>query len=445
MNFVISNLISIVASSIAAALLLNRFFKKSIFIRIGLIWLFNLLFIMLMIGIKYKFYDGNALANAIITITNIIVSVLCFYSASIFVVRPLATAMDKLKELAEGNLDIAADKELIHDRDDIGRLYLSTDMLKNNLTQIVNNINLNVGHLSSSSKKLREVSQKLSQEASMQASSAEEVSSSMEQMAGNIMQNTENAQQANKNAIETEQGVIESVNAAEEAISYTKQINQKISIIRDIAFQTNILALNAAVEAAHAGEHGKGFAVVASEVRKLAERSASSAQEIGNLISKLNAASDKAGEKLNVIIPKVKNNLKLVNEIALASSEQSSGAHQINEALHQLNQITQNNLFASEIMANDSQELYNQAEQLNALISYFKIKGKSNVEVPALQNFKTREKQAIKVEKKSIEKTLGADLNLTSRPIVRKIEPKGKGSIIDLSKDADSDSEFERF
>jgi methyl-accepting chemotaxis protein len=373
MDFVISNLISIAAACIVAAFLLNRFFKKSVFVRIGRIWLFNVLFMMLMIGIKYKFYDDNTLVKAAISVINIVVAVICFYSASISVVRPLANALDKLRDLAEGNLNITSEQELIHNRDDIGLLYLSTDKLKTNLTQIVNNINLNVGHLSSSARKLSEVSQKLSQEATLQASSAEEVSSSMEQMASNIMQNTENAKEANRNAQETEQGVLDSVNAAEEAMVYTKQINEKISIIRDIAFQTNILALNAAVEAAHAGEHGKGFAVVASEVRKLAERSASSAQEIENLVKKLNNASDKAGEKLNAIIPQVKNNLKLVNEIALASSEQSSGANQINSAVHQLNQITQHNVVASEEMASGSLELNNQAEQLNTLIGYFKI------------------------------------------------------------------------
>jgi len=444
MSFVISNLISIVAASIAAAILLNRFFKKSVFVRIGLLWLFNLLFIMLMIGIKYKFYDGNMLADIIITFIDITVSILCFYSASIFVVRPLSAALDKLNELAEGNLDTTAEKELIHDRDDIGRLYLSTDKLKSNLNQIVNNINSNIGHLSSSARKLSEVSQKMSQEASMQASSAEEVSSSMEQMASNIMQNTENAQEANRNAQETEHGVIDSVKAAEEAMVYTKQINEKISIIRDIAFQTNILALNAAVEAAHAGEHGKGFAVVATEVRKLAERSASSAQEIENLVKKLNNASDKAGEKLNSIIPKVKNNLKLVNEIALASSEQSSGANQINDAIHQLNQITQQNVIASDEMANGSIELNNQAEQLNALISYFKITGKKDVQEKSLQNIKTKETQEIKVQKKEYEKPQGVKLNMSNSLAVSIVKPKETKPIIDLSKEI-NDDEFERF
>lgn len=444
MNFFISNLISIVAASIAAALLLNRFFKKSIFVRIGLIWLFNLLFIMLMIGIKYKFYDGNIMADIIITSIDIIVSVICFYSASIFVVRPLSNALDKLTVLAEGNLDIDVEKELIHDRDDIGRLYLSTDKLKNNLTQIVNNININVGHLSSSARKLSEVSQKLSQEASIQASSAEEVSSSMEQMASNIMQNTENAQQANINALETEQGVLDSVNAAEEAMVYTKQINEKINIVRDIAFQTNILALNAAVEAARAGDQGKGFAVVASEVRKLAERSSFSAQEIEILAVKLKNASDKAGEKLNAIIPKVKNNLKLVNEIALASTEQSSGANQINSAIHQLNQITQHNVFASEEMASGSLDLNNQAEQLNALISYFKIEEKRNVQIQSQQIIKPKDLEEIKSQKKETEKPQVVKLNKSKTSSTHKIVHEEKKPIIDLSKEI-NDDEFERF
>jgi methyl-accepting chemotaxis protein len=444
MSFIISNLISIVISSVAAALLLSRFFKKSVFVKIGLIWLINLLFIMLTVGIKYKFYDGNSLANAIITITNVIVSMLCFYSASILVVRPLANALDKLKDLSEGNLDLDTDKELIHSRDDIGLLYLSTDKLKNNLSQIVHNINSNVAHLSNSAKKLSEVSQKLSQEATIQASSAEEVSSSMEQMVSNIIQNTDNAQEADRNAKETEQGVMDSVTAAQEAIAYTRKINEKIKIVRDIAFQTNILALNAAVEAARAGEQGKGFAVVATEVRKLAELSASSAQDIENLVVKLNNASDQAGEKLNAIIPKVKNNLKLVNEIALASSEQSSGANQINGAIHQLNQITQHNVLASEEMANGSQELNVQAEQLRALISYFKIKEDRNTKVLAQTSFKPKEIREIKVQKKELEKPIGPKLNLNQSQFVNKFKPKETKPIIDLSKDIDED-EFEKF
>lgn len=218
-----------------------------------------------------------------------------------------------------------------------------------------------------------ETSQQMSQGANKQASSTEEISASMEEIASNISETTANSQEAERVAIETEKGVTEGVNAAAEAMSYTNQISQKISIISDIAFQTNILALNAAVEAARAGEHGKGFAVVAAEVRKLAERSGNSAQEIDSMANKLKIASDKASQKLNNVIPLVKNNLKLIQEISAASMEQASGADQVNNALQQLNQIVQQNAAASEELATSADEMKNQAENLKDIIVFFKI------------------------------------------------------------------------
>jgi methyl-accepting chemotaxis protein len=195
----------------------------------------------------------------------------------------------------------------------------------------------------------------------------------MEQMASNIDQTSANAQEAEKVALETEKGVVEGVNAAAAAMGYTNQIGEKITIIRDIAFQTNILALNAAVEAARAGEHGKGFAVVAAEVRKLAERSAQSAQEIENMSNKLKESSDEANKKLNAVIPKVKNNLKLIQEISAASMEQASGADQVNNAIQQLNRIVQQNAAASEELATNADEMKTFARQLIEEISFFKV------------------------------------------------------------------------
>jgi methyl-accepting chemotaxis protein len=209
--------------------------------------------------------------------------------------------------------------------------------------------------------------------ANQQASSTEEISSSMEQIASNINQTTDNSNEAERVAQETEKGVIEGVMAAEEAMKYTNQIGDKITIIRDIAFQTNILALNAAVEAARAGEHGRGFAVVAAEVRKLAERSGISAQEIDAMANQLMQASERASKKLNDVIPKVKNNLKLIQEISAASLEQAAGANEVNNALQQLNQIVQQNAAASEELATSANEVKEQAGNLSSIISYFKV------------------------------------------------------------------------
>jgi methyl-accepting chemotaxis protein len=371
MSFFVANLVSIVAASIAATWLLNKYFKKSVFVRVGIIWTINLLVLMLSVGIRYKFYDGHPVVSVLSPLFNILFSMLCFYVASVVVVKPLFNAVKKLDQLAEGDLNVITEKEHLHDKNDIGMLHLATDKLKVNLRKIIGDIQGNIEYLHSSGGQLQETSSHMSQGASQQASSIEEISSSMEQMVSNIQQSSDYAKEAEKIATETEQGVVIGVKASSEAMEFTTQISEKIKIVRDIASQTNILALNAAVEAARAGEHGKGFAVVAAEVRKLAERAAASAQEIEDISNKLKAASDAASVKLNGVVPKVENNLKLIREIAAASIEQSQGAHQINNAITQLNQVAQQNAASSEEMASGAEEFINQAEQLRDTISYF--------------------------------------------------------------------------
>lgn len=197
----------------------------------------------------------------------------------------------------------------------------------------------------------------------------------MEEMAANIQQNTDNAQEADKISQKVQSGVQKVGSAAQESLLSIRNISEKIGIINDIAFQTNILALNAAVEAARAGEHGKGFAVVAAEVRKLAERSKLAADEIVTLSGQSVEVTESASDLMGNLVPEIEKTAKLVQEIAAASMEQSSGADQVNSAIQQLNQVTQQNAAASEELATSSEELSSQAEQLKELISYFKLKG----------------------------------------------------------------------
>ncbi|MGK6317822.1 methyl-accepting chemotaxis protein, partial [Neorhizobium sp. DT-125] len=213
----------------------------------------------------------------------------------------------------------------------------------------------------------------LSQGATEQASSAEEASASMEQMAANIKQNADNAAQTEKIARQSSKDAETSGQAVGRAVTAMRTIAEKISIVQEIARQTDLLALNAAVEAARAGEHGKGFAVVASEVRKLAERSQAAAAEISALSGETVQVATEAGEMLNRLVPDIQKTAELVSEISAACREQDIGAAQINEAIQQLDKVTQQNAGASEEMSATSEELAAQAEELQASIAFFRI------------------------------------------------------------------------
>ncbi|MFB9953272.1 methyl-accepting chemotaxis protein, partial [Rhizobium puerariae] len=219
-------------------------------------------------------------------------------------------------------------------------------------------------NVSSGSQELSASSEQLSQGATEQASSAEEASASMEQMAANIKQNADNAAQTEKIARQSSRDAEASGEAVGRAVHAMRTIAEKISIVQEIARQTDLLALNAAVEAARAGEHGKGFAVVASEVRKLAERSQAAAAEISALSGDTVQVATEAGDMLNKLVPDIQKTAELVSEISAACREQDIGASQINEAIQQLDKVTQQNAGASEEMSATSEELASQAEEL---------------------------------------------------------------------------------
>lgn len=234
--------------------------------------------------------------------------------------------------------------------------------IKDNLTQMVN-----------AASQVSQTAQQLSQAASEQAASIEQTSASMEEMSASISQNTENAKVTESIAAQGAAHAVEGGTAVEETVKAMKDIAGKIGIIDDIAYKTNLLALNAAIEAARAGEHGKGFAVVASEVRKLAERSQLSSQEIATLAMTSVEVAEKAGGLLQEIVPASKKTSELVQEITAASNEQSSGATQIDSAIGQMNQVTQTNSASSEELAATAEELNGLATQLNDIMGFFKL------------------------------------------------------------------------
>ncbi len=284
--------------------------------------------------------------------------------------RAVAAAEDdvarKFGQLAEGDLRVA-----VQERSEKDTLMRAIAEMIRRLTEIVGEVQAGAENVATGSEEMSASSETLSQGASEQAAAVEECSSSMEQMSSSIDQNADNARQTEAIAAKAAQDARESGEAVSRTVAAMKEIAGKISIIEEIARQTDLLALNAAVEAARAGEHGKGFAVVASEVRKLAERSQGAAAEINRLSADSTSVAERAGTLLEKLVPDIQKTADLVQEIAAASHEQSTGAGQVNKALQQLDQVIQQNAAASEELASTSEELSAQAEQLQASIAFF--------------------------------------------------------------------------
>ena len=287
---------------------------------------------------------------------------------------------EKAKAIAKGDLLVELTK-----RSEQDELMEALDNMVSQLKLIVTEITAGAQNIASSSTELSIISQQLSQGASQQAASAEEVSSSMEEMSANIDQNTDNSQETEKISLKAAESVQTVGKSSKESLVSIQDIAEKISIINDIAFQTNILALNAAVEAARAGEHGKGFAVVAAEVRKLAERSKIAADEIEILSKSSVQITLEAGKAMEELVPEIHNTAKLVQEITAASHEQRDGASQVNSAIQQLNTVTQQTASASEEMATSSEQLTKHAEQQIELLSFFNIGNQRTVSMPELK------------------------------------------------------------
>jgi len=273
------------------------------------------------------------------------------------------------------NGDLTQDVE-VDSKDEFGDIGRSINEMSSQLKGIIQNINNASGSINNSSAEIAHAAQMMSENAGLQASSTEEVSSSVDEMVASINQNSQNARETEIIAKKTLDNIHESSQASKLSMEAMKDIASKISIIDDIAFQTNILALNAAVEAARAGEQGKGFAVVAAEVRKLAEHSSKAAAEIDRVSKEGVAISEKAERLLMDIIPDIEKTSYLVREISAASDEQSSGIGQISNAVQQLNDITQKYAASAEELAATSQQLAAKSQELRESVGFFKLSDK---------------------------------------------------------------------
>ena len=274
----------------------------------------------------------------------------------------------KAEQIAAG--DLRVDMTLLSDKDSLGKSLVA---MISKLRQVITDVRAAADQVAAGSEELSSSSQQVSQGASEQAASTEQISASMEELASTVAQTADHARQTAAIANKAAADAVAGGKAVVETVDAMQHIAEKIELIEEIARQTNLLALNAAIEAARAGEHGKGFAVVAAEVRKLAERSQVSAQEIKGVASASVKTAANAGMLINEIVPQIQKTAELVHEIDAASNEQARGIDENARAIQQFDQVIQSNSAAAEEMASTSEELTAQAAQMQETISFFTV------------------------------------------------------------------------
>jgi methyl-accepting chemotaxis protein I, serine sensor receptor len=298
----------------------------------------------------------------------------------------LNSAVNTAERIASGKL---GNRIEITTQDEFGRLLRAMQDMDNKLSDIVGAVRQGADSVGAAAREISSGNDDLSQRTQEQASALEETASSMEEMTATVKQNADNARQASQLAVgardQADRGgnvVDRTVRAMSEISDSSKRIADIIDVIDEIAFQTNLLALNAAVEAARAGEQGRGFAVVATEVRNLAQRSATAAKEIKDLINdsvdKVKAGTelvDESGKSLTEIVASVKRVADIVAEISAASEEQASGIDQVNTAVTQMDTSTQQNAALVEEAAAASKAMEQQAQLLVEKVSFFSVTG----------------------------------------------------------------------
>lgn len=320
--------------------------------------------------------DELAEQGAIYAVVALLVTICVGIFSAYWIVRMLtkqlggepAYAVEIMTKIAHGDLDFAIDLK----QNDQASLLYQLDSMRHHLHEVVDEVRQNADIVTHIALQISTSAQSLSKAALDQASGVEKTSSSVEELNSSVRQNVENAKNTNLIATKTAEDADNSGEAVIRTVNAMKNINSKIGLIEDISYKTNLLSLNASIEAARSGEQGKGFAVVAAEVRKLADNSHAAALDINQLSMNSLQIAEEAGSLLAQVVPNIQKTAGLIAKITESSAEQAIGIHQINQAMTQLDRITQQNASLAEQLASTAEEMSNEAEQLQHAVAFFR-------------------------------------------------------------------------